>query len=51
MEFTTTPAKAIPLAIKRAGISMEDVDYFEINEAFSVVSLVNMKVSCNYIIE
>ena len=41
--FTTAPAKAIPLALKRAGIDIKDVDYFEINEAFSVVSLANNK--------
>ena len=39
--FTTAPAKAIPLALKRAGKSISDVDFFEINEAFSVVSLAN----------
>jgi acetyl-CoA C-acetyltransferase len=39
--FTTAPAKAIPLALNRAGIEIADVDYFEINEAFSVVSLAN----------
>lgn len=39
--FTTAPADAIPLALKKAGLSKEDVDLFEINEAFSVVSLVN----------
>ncbi len=41
--FTTSPAKAIPLALKKAGIDIKDVDYFEINEAFSVVSLANNK--------
>ncbi|MEJ5963271.1 acetyl-CoA C-acyltransferase [Pedobacter immunditicola] len=41
--FTTAPAKAIPLALNRAGIDIKDVDYFEINEAFSVVSLANNK--------
>ncbi len=39
--FTTTPALAIPKAIKMAGIRKEDVDYYEINEAFSVVALAN----------
>lgn len=39
--FTTAPSKAIPLALQRANISKEQVDYFEINEAFSVVSLAN----------
>lgn len=41
--FTTAPSKAIPLALQRANISKEQVDYFEINEAFSVVSLANNK--------
>jgi len=41
--FTTAPAKALPLALNRAGCSIDDVDVFEINEAFSVVSLVNNK--------
>jgi acetyl-CoA C-acetyltransferase len=41
--FTTAPAKALPKALKKAGISIDDVDYFEFNEAFSVVGLVNMK--------
>lgn len=39
--FTTAPAKAIPLALKRAGKNISEVDYFEINEAFSVVALAN----------
>jgi acetyl-CoA C-acetyltransferase len=43
-QFTTSPAKAIPLAIKAAGISPEEVDYYEINEAFSVVSLANNQI-------
>lgn len=37
--FTTAPVKAIPKAIKKAGLSAGDVDYYEINEAFSVVAL------------
>lgn len=41
--FTTAPSKAIPLALQRANITKEQVDYFEINEAFSVVSLANNK--------
>lgn len=41
--FTTAPAKALPKALKRAGISIGDVDYFEFNEAFAVVGLANMK--------
>lgn len=39
--FTTAPSKAIPLALQRAGITSEEVDFFEINEAFSVVSIAN----------
>ena len=42
--FTTAPSKALPKAVAKAGISMENVDYFEFNEAFSVVGLVNMKI-------
>ncbi|KAK0868743.1 erg10, acetyl-CoA C-acetyltransferase [Friedmanniomyces endolithicus] len=42
-KFTTAPALAIPKALKHAGIQQEDVDAFEINEAFSVVALANMK--------
>lgn len=41
--FTTAPAKALPKAIEKAGISLNDVDFFEFNEAFSVVGLANMK--------
>ena len=42
--FTTAPAKAIPKALEKAGISINEVDYFELNEAFSVVGLANMKI-------
>ena len=41
--FTTAPAKALPLALKRAGVDIEDIDFFEFNEAFSVVGLANIK--------
>lgn len=41
--FTTAPAKALPKALDKAGMNLEDVDFFEFNEAFSVVGLVNMK--------
>lgn len=41
--FTTAPAKAIPKALNNANISLNDVDYFELNEAFSVVALANNK--------
>jgi len=39
--FTTAPSKAIPLALHKANVNVKDVDYFEINEAFSVVSIAN----------
>ena len=42
--FTTAPAKALPKALNKAGISMDKVDFFEFNEAFSVVGLANMKI-------
>ncbi len=41
--FTTAPAKALPKTLANAGKSIDDVDYFELNEAFSVVGLANMK--------
>ncbi len=41
--FTTSPAQAIPKAIRHAGLTEKDVDYYEINEAFSVVALANMR--------
>ena len=42
--FTTAPAKALPKALDKAGISISDVDYFEFNEAFSVVGLANAQI-------
>lgn len=41
--FTTTPSLALPKALDKAGLSTTDVDFFELNEAFSVVGLVNMQ--------
>ena len=41
--FTTTPAIAVPKAVEKAGLKMQDIDYFELNEAFSVVGLVNIQ--------
>ncbi|WP_426492364.1 acetyl-CoA C-acyltransferase [Hymenobacter sp. 102] len=41
--FTTTPSLAIPKALKNAGVDASEVDFYEINEAFSVVSLANNK--------
>lgn len=42
--FTTAPSKAIPLALTKANIDIKEVDYFEINEAFSVVSIANNQI-------
>jgi acetyl-CoA C-acetyltransferase len=42
--FTTTPSKAIPKALEKAGLTINDVDYFEFNEAFAVVGLANAKI-------
>lgn len=42
--FTTSPSKAIPKALEKAGIAINDVDYFEFNEAFAVVGLANAKI-------
>jgi acetyl-CoA C-acetyltransferase len=42
--FTTTPSKALPLATKRAGIEVSDLDFVELNEAFAVVGLANNKI-------
>ena len=39
--FTTTPSLAVPKAIQKAGLTIEQVDFFELNEAFSVVGIVN----------
>lgn len=41
--FTTTPSIAVPVAVKRAGIQMSDIDFVELNEAFSVVGIVNTR--------
>ena len=41
--FTTAPAKALPIAVGKAGLEMKDIEYFELNEAFSVVGLANVK--------
>jgi len=40
--FTTAPSKALPLALKKAKLTINDIDYFELNEAFSVVGLANI---------
>jgi acetyl-CoA C-acetyltransferase len=42
--FTTAPSLAIPKAIKDAGLTEKDIQFYEINEAFSVVALANMKI-------
>jgi acetyl-CoA C-acetyltransferase len=41
--FTTTPSIAVPRAVKKAGLDMKDLDYVELNEAFSVVGIINAK--------
>lgn len=41
--FTTSPSLAVPKAVQKAGLKMEDISYFELNEAFAVVGLANMK--------
>ncbi|MCY0978540.1 acetyl-CoA C-acyltransferase [Chryseobacterium wangxinyae] len=42
--FTTAPSKALPIALKKAGLELTDIDFFEFNEAFSVVGLANNKI-------
>ena len=42
-KFTTTPSVAVPKAVKKAGLKMSDIDYYELNEAFSVVGIANIK--------
>ena len=41
--FTTTPSLAVPKAVAKAGLNMEDIDFWELNEAFSVVGIENTK--------
>jgi acetyl-CoA C-acetyltransferase len=41
--FTTAPAKAVPVALKKAGLETSDIDFWELNQAFSVVGLANTK--------
>ena len=41
--FTTAPSKALPVALKKAKLEVKDIDYWELNQAFSVVGLFNMK--------
>ena len=43
VQFTTTPSIAVPVAVKRAGLQMNDIDFVELNEAFSVVGIVNTR--------
>lgn len=42
--FTTAPSKALPIALKKAGLEISEIDFFEFNEAFSVVGLANNKI-------
>lgn len=41
--FTTAPAKALPIALSKANLTIENIDFFELNEAFSIVGLANVK--------
>lgn len=41
--FTTTPSLAVPKAVEKGGLKMSDIQYFELNEAFSVVGIANMQ--------
>jgi acetyl-CoA C-acetyltransferase len=41
--FTTAPAKALPIALSKANLTIENIDFFELNEAFSIVGLANIK--------
>jgi acetyl-CoA C-acetyltransferase len=41
--FTTAPSKAVPVALQKAGLTINDIHFWELNQAFSVVGLVNMK--------
>ena len=41
--FTTSPAKVLPVALKKASLKISEIDLFELNEAFSVVGLANIK--------
>ena len=42
--FTTAPSLAIPKALDKAGLTISDIDYWELNQAFAVVGLANMKI-------
>lgn len=41
--FTTAPSKAVPVALKKAGLETSDIDFWELNQAFAVVGLANTK--------
>ncbi|HRO76518.1 MAG TPA: acetyl-CoA C-acyltransferase, partial [Crocinitomicaceae bacterium] len=42
--FTTAPAKAVPVALKKAGLAVDQIDFWELNEAFAVVGMANTKI-------
>lgn len=44
VDFTVAPSLSVPKALKHANVNIEDVDFFELNEAFSVVGLANTKI-------
>lgn len=46
IDFPTAPSKAVPIALKAAGVSPKDIEYHEVNEAFAAVVLANAKVVC-----
>jgi len=43
IDFTISPIKSSKLSLKRAGLKIQDIDYFEVNEAFAVTALTYMK--------
>jgi len=44
VDFTTAPSLAVPVALQNAGMSLSDLEYHEVNEAFSVVALANAQI-------
>ena len=46
IDFPTAPSLAVPLALKQAGVTIKDIQFSEVNEAFAAVVLANMKVTC-----
>ena len=44
IDFPVAPAKAVPIALKKAGLEVKDIAVWEVNEAFSAVALANQKI-------